>query len=139
MTFLASSGRRALLVLYASLTACSAKQTAHPLDTAILFPLPEPAADAAALRVDSAGEKGVLLPKYASDELPALSSKRNADLLPLLRVVALNIDPCFPSGVFGKTDGDGTSLCRKQIRLIAQPVHEYLPAGAHRDCSCVMS
>jgi hypothetical protein len=109
-------------------TSCSsdkgpASSMIHPLDTAILFPLPANGARDTLLRFDSAGSLGVLLPGYASSQLPALSSRRNADLWPTLRLVGANIDPCFPSGVDGQVDEQGTSLCRKQIRLIFQPVH----------------
>lgn len=96
--------------------------SAHPLDTAILFPLPETAAVDALLRTDAAGARGALLPQYAVDSLPALGSGKNSELVPLLRVVSANIDPCFPSGVDGKVDDKGGSLCRKQIRLVFEPV-----------------
>lgn len=105
----------------------------HPLDTAILFPLPARAPQDALLRYDSAGSLGALLPSYASSQLPALSAGRNADLWPTLRVVAANIDPCFPSGIDGKVDERGGSLCRKQLRLILQPVREDGSGGLTTD------
>ncbi len=98
--------------------------TVHPLDTAILFPLPETAAQDGLLRAGSAGAKGALIPAYAWEALPALAAGKNADILPLLRLVSANVDPCFPSGVEGKVDDNGGSLCRSQLRLIFQPVHD---------------
>ena len=104
--------------------AAAAALTIHPLDTAILFPLPATAADDALLHADAKGARGVLVPDYAWSSLPALASEKNADLLPRLRLVAANVDPCFPSGVDGKVDDQGGSLCRKQVRLIFQPVRD---------------
>lgn len=98
--------------------------SAHPLDTAILFPLPETAAADTLLRANASGAKGELIPSYAVDALPALTAGKNSELVPLLRVVSANIDPCFPSGVDGKVDDKGASLCRKQIRLVFEPVHD---------------
>jgi hypothetical protein len=98
--------------------------SAHPLDTAILFPLPETAAADSLLRADASGAMGQLLPSYAVDALPALTAGKNSELVPLVRVVSANIDPCFPSGVEGKVDDKGGSLCRKQIRLIFEPVRD---------------
>jgi hypothetical protein len=95
---------------------------AHPLDTAILWPLPETRAADALLRADASGKKGALVPAYAWNTLPALSAEKNATLYPKLRLVSANIDPCFPSGVEGKVDDKGVSQCRKQLRLIFQPV-----------------
>jgi hypothetical protein len=88
----------------------------HPLDTAILFPLPEVAAADSLLRASTSGAKGELLPSYAVNALPALTARKNSEVVPLLRVVSANIDPCFPSGVEGKVDDAGVSQCRKQIR-----------------------
>lgn len=104
--------------------AVSGPLTIHPLDTAILFPLPTTAAKDALLRAEASGARGVLVPDYAWASLPALGAEKNADLLPRLRLVAANIDPCFPSGVDGKLDEQGASLCRKQVRLIFQPVRD---------------
>ena len=102
----------------------TAPLTIHPLDTAILFPLPATAGQDALLRAEASGARGVLVPGYAWDSLPALGAEKNADLRPRLRLVAANIDPCFPSGVDGKVDDQGGSLCRKQVRLIFQPVRD---------------
>lgn len=96
----------------------------HPLDTAILFPLPETAATDTLLRASASGAKGELFPSYAVDALPALTGAKNSEVVPLLRVVSANIDPCFPSGVDGKVDDKGVSQCRKQLRLVFQPVHD---------------
>jgi hypothetical protein len=119
----------ASMPLSLALTGCSEDSDStsgsiHPLDTAILFPLPETAAQDRLLRFDAAGEQGRLLPSYATGQLPALNSGRNVELWPLLRVVAANVDPCFPSGVEGKVDEQGVSQCRKQLRLIFQPVRD---------------
>jgi hypothetical protein len=96
----------------------------HPLDTALLFPLPSQASEDRLLRANDAGALGELLPAYAFGTLPALGAGKNADLLPRLRVVSANVDPCFPSGVEGKVDAQGASQCRHQLRLIFQPVRE---------------
>ena len=119
----------AALSLLLAQTSCSTDSssksaTIHPLDTAILFPLPDTAEQDQLLRFDSAGSLGRLLPGYATSQLPALDAGRNVELWPRLRVVAANVDPCFPSGVEGKVDEQGTSQCRKQLRLIFQPVRD---------------
>ncbi|MDX2091416.1 MAG: hypothetical protein SFX73_26385 [Kofleriaceae bacterium] len=96
----------------------------HPLDTAILFPLPERMESDHLLRTDDAGAHGALLPDHAVAQLPALGSTRNAELVPRLRLVAANVDPCFPSGKEGAVDAQGASLCRPQLRYIFQPLVE---------------
>jgi hypothetical protein len=98
--------------------------TAHPLDTAILFPLPETAEEDSLLHGDASGEKGVLIPDYVWSSIPALTAEKNADIFPKLRLVSANVDPCFPSGKDGEVDDKGVSQCRKQLRLIFQPVHD---------------
>ena len=73
------------VLLFACAGADAPPLTIHPLDTAILFPLPEDAAHDGLLRSDSRGALGELLPAYSTRELPALRPSRNADLWPALR------------------------------------------------------
>lgn len=89
-----------------------------PSDTAILWPLPASLASSSLLRADAAGVGGALLPLYAYDVLPALSNGGNRALYPQLRVVAANLDPCFPDPSVAE------ERCRHQIRLVLQPLRE---------------
>lgn len=82
-------------------------------DVSILFPLPAKGELGSWLGADSTGRHGVLLPEWLASELPV--GEARADL----RVVAMRIDPCFPSLV-----GAPKASCRFQLRLTLQPLTE---------------
>lgn len=82
-------------------------------DVAWLFPLPLVANDLLAL--DSAGPRGALLPRALYDGLPAMLPGGDAGVHDDFRVISARVDPCFP------TDAQNPE-CRKQLRLVAQPV-----------------
>lgn len=90
-------------------------------DVSILFPL-DPA-DAGLYRASDKGAEGELLPLSALQTIGPITLKPGpgiglelpvdvAETYPLLRVVAMRIDPCFPGA-------DKTS-CRTQVRFVMQ-------------------
>ena len=94
-------------------------------DVSFLMPLPGAAERDALLAMASAGDQGALLPKVYFDQLPELLQGVSKDLVySQLRVVSVRVDPCFP----GATP-PAAPLCRKQVRLVAQPVVLEADAG----------
>lgn len=96
-----------------------------PSDVSMLFPLPARLSAATALRLDSAGARGPLLPRARFDSIdvfrgnsgqadPALAYER-------FRIVGVRFDPCFPSLQALRT---APATCRRQIRLVAQPLDD---------------
>lgn len=91
-------------------------------DVTILWPLPDgPSADPL-LRVDAIGRGGALVPAAVLAMVPPLDRGAPNDAASL-RVVAMRLDPCFPG-----IDLTGPIACRRQIRLVAQPLR--VPPGA---------
>lgn len=85
-------------------------------DVSWLYPLPYQASDL--LSLDSAGPRGALLPRALYDGLPELfPDGGDNNLHDAFRVIGARVDPCFP------TDAQNSG-CRKQIRLVAQPLVE---------------
>lgn len=82
-------------------------------DVSWLFPLP--VTSNALLSLDSSGPRGALLPRALYDGLPAMLPDGDAGVYGDFRVIGARVDPCFP------TDAQGSG-CRKQLRLVAQPV-----------------
>ncbi len=88
-------------------------------DVSILFPLREPAE---LLRPETDGAFGPLLPRALYQKVGKLNSFEDpAVTFEKLRVVAIRLDPCFPSGKAFRG-------CRSQIRMVWQPI-EKSPAG----------
>lgn len=85
-------------------------------DVSILLPLPKAGQQDLLLGPNSSGRYGPLLPEEVYRNLPRLivgSDRR--EVLGILRVVALRIDPCF-------RERNGPTACRPQIRMVWQPV-----------------
>jgi hypothetical protein len=89
-------------------------------DVSVLFPLPSTIDEPAALGLATAGNGGPLLaadrfaaiPVFADNPLPERAYDR-------WRIVSARIDPCFPDlGLLVTNPG----ACRRQLRLIAQPL-----------------
>jgi hypothetical protein len=90
-------------------------------DVSFLYPLPSWEARDDLLRLSSAGDQGALLTRSTYDGPPALavftpSGPSNADVYEDSRVVGVRVDPCFAAGE------SAASGCKKQIRLIVQPI-----------------
>lgn len=94
-------------------------------DVSFLFPLPQWSERDALLSMSSAGAQGALFPKAMFDQLPELiQSVPTATIYGALRVVSVRVDPCFP----GSTPPEA-KVCRKQVRLVAQPLVLEADAG----------
>lgn len=118
--------RLAYLAVALSLAACTEDPTDPPADAvglndvSVLFPLPATPDDAAQLTLASAGKGGPLLtearfaaiPVFADNPLPERAYDR-------WRIVGARIDPCFPD--LGALVAN-PSACRRQLRLVAQPL-----------------
>jgi hypothetical protein len=98
-------------------------------DVSVLLPLAAPTSPTL-LRLDAAGRGGALLPKASYDAIPlfrAGTSFGAALAFDTFRIVAARIDPCFPDPAVARTT---PSLCRTQLRLVAQPIVQGpLPGG----------
>jgi hypothetical protein len=96
-------------------------------DVSFLYPLPQFPARDGLLAMTSSGDQGSLLPSMLFAQLPTLfEGVDNPTLYNALRVVSLRVDPCFP----GSTP-PAPPVCRKQIRMVAQPlVQEGADGGA---------
>jgi hypothetical protein len=95
-------------------------------DVSFLFPLPVSSSDAEQLlSMQTMGDHGQLFSRAFYDQLPLqlLPDVTKANAYPLLRVVAVRVDPCFPGGA------PPAPACLKQIRLVAQPVIADVDAG----------
>lgn len=100
-------------------------------DVTFLFPLPSSfAARENLLAMNSEGRGGALLPAAVHASIPGPLGDIAGDPIDATveeaRVVAARIDPCFP--------GPG-STCRKQLRLVAQPIREEGSAAMAIDAS----
>lgn len=90
-------------------------------DVSILLPLPSSAAEIdALLPVSAAGVGGPLLPEAHFDAITVFADNPQENrAYDQWRIVAARIDPCFPTLALLDTD---PAACRRQLRLIAQPV-----------------
>lgn len=104
----------------ASLTKAESDAPAFDLnDVSILVPLPQTAEELTqSLHINASGAQGELLPQEFFDlidvhvnELPAGITLESA-----MTIVAMRIDPCFPSLSVAPAN------CRRQLRLVLQPV-----------------
>ncbi len=87
-------------------------------DVSILLPLPKKESEISLLlEAGESGAKGRLIPQIAVGALPQVVVKKtNEEVIEnLMRVVSVRIDPCAKDGV-------NSPICKKQIRLIWQPV-----------------
>jgi hypothetical protein len=83
-------------------------------DVSFLFPLPPSASENLLLPVTASGARGVLLPERVRTDLPPSLILSGTPVPPSSAfVVAARVDPCFRVG---------EGPCRKQIRLVAQPL-----------------
>jgi hypothetical protein len=85
------------------------------MDVSFLFPLPSALGERTSLiAADESGPLGELLPQDIYLALPLVDAAlTNLKSYPLLRVISIRLDPCFP--------GLGEP-CQHQIRLVMQPV-----------------
>ena len=88
-------------------------------DLTILLPLPTVDDYSSLLSPQSHGDKGTLLPKEVYSRLPRLLPDEETSSLykNMLRVIAIRLDPCF-------AEGSGPVRCKRQIRLVWQPLFE---------------
>lgn len=92
-------------------------------DVSFLFPLPSWEARDDLMAANTSGPRGELFPRAMYDAIAAktqplapTSLGGPSELYPTLRAVSARIDPCFPA------DARAVPGCRKQIRLVLQPV-----------------
>lgn len=94
--------------------ACKVSSTRYDLnDVSFLFPLPETIDGGELLDLSTPRAKGPLLPPSLVAMLPEPTKLVNSSLADL-KVVAVRVDPCFPT-----RSGSG---CIPQVRLVAQPL-----------------
>ncbi|WP_413568271.1 hypothetical protein ACLWBD_11560 [Bdellovibrio sp. HCB117] len=89
-------------------------------DLTILLPLPQESEMSLVLKPEDKGAQGALLSKKTYQEIVQLVPEVPNHIIwkQALQVVGVRIDPCF-------TEGEGPLPCRRQIRLVWQPVfHE---------------
>lgn len=105
-------------------------------DVSTLFPLPATLASSSLLALDAEGAGGPLLSQAQFDDLAAFdptSGPVDAELAyARFRVVAMRIDPCFPT--LSHLDTDPAS-CRRQIRLVAQALYDGASGVRARDAA----
>lgn len=82
-----------------------------------LFPLPEAGEQTKLVSVVDAGGKGTLLPARVVSALPSGFVAFSTTEVSAARVVSARVDPCFVATAT-------PSPCRKQIRLVAQPIDD---------------
>ncbi len=95
-----------------------AKDLWKATDVSILLPLPKSLSDLNnLLSPNSIGLGGLLIPKPMAAQLPSLVlNKLNTKVFAdELKVIGIRMDPCFQEGFT-------TTMCRRQIRLVWQPV-----------------
>lgn len=83
----------------------------------VLFPLPTAPSLEGLLALDAAGRGGPLLPRALFDAIPVFDGGRGG-AYETWRIIGARIDPCFPTHALLTTN---PSMCRRQLRLIAQP------------------
>ncbi|MBS1972030.1 MAG: hypothetical protein JSU04_17100 [Bdellovibrionales bacterium] len=87
-------------------------------DISILLPLPEASQYQQLISpAEGTGPQGILIPTTVFKALPQLIPEfpNSVTYRDQLKLVAIRLDPCF-------TEGEGPQNCRKQIRLVWQPV-----------------
>lgn len=99
-------------------------------DLTILVPLPNEKEMSLMLSPESKGTQGALLSKKTYQEIVQLVPEVPNQITwrDSLKVVGIRIDPCF-------TEGEGPLECRRQIRLIWQPVFHADNAADTRDAA----
>lgn len=89
-------------------------------DVSILFPLPTRVSSPHTLRLSSPGNGGPLLSRADFDRIPVFAEDPQPELeYEDFHVVGARVDPCFPD--LAALTNDPAS-CRRQIRLVAQPL-----------------
>lgn len=91
----------------------------------VLFPH-EPETETGLLRLDSAANGGPLLSTDMFNAAPEINRGDGGRAYAKWRVVAARIDPCFPTLAFLQSN---PSACRRQLRLVAQPVMDQSQGG----------
>ncbi|MBC7398081.1 MAG: hypothetical protein H7333_11615, partial [Bdellovibrionales bacterium] len=117
----------AFLVSFSSLKAHASRFGLN--DVTILLPLPPIGQIAELIAPAAMGSRGVLLAKDIYFRFPALDSSFDAQTLydRDFKVIGIRIDPCFAEG--------SSTTCRKQIRLVWQPVQEVVGATVTLDAA----
>lgn len=92
-------------------------QAVSPNDISILVPLPEVSKLPLLISPEEGGRQGPLIPVNTFKALPQLVPEYDNSLTyhDQLKVLGIRIDPCF-------VEGSGPLSCRRQIRLVWQPV-----------------
>ncbi|MBK9072262.1 MAG: hypothetical protein IPL79_14875 [Myxococcales bacterium] len=122
-----------LLVLLTSTLGCGDEDDGTPTtpvptnpaialaDVSVLLPLPSSRDDESWLRLDATAKGGVLLPtEHLATAIADFQIGASDELAyEHWRIVAARLDPCFPDGALLQTN---PAACRRQIRLVAQPV-----------------
>ncbi|MBK9072387.1 MAG: hypothetical protein IPL79_15510 [Myxococcales bacterium] len=95
-------------------------------DVSVLFPMPPTATDLNVLRLSDQGVGGPLLPQAWFDEISVFADEpQQNQTYASWAIVGMRLDPCFPDLKLLATD---PARCRRQVRLIAQPIAEDLGA-----------
>lgn len=99
-------------------------------DLTVLLPLPEPSEMNLLLSPEEGLLQGPLLSKTTFDELPQLVPEFENDVTwsTSLKVIGIRLDPCF-------TEGTGPVPCRRQLRLVWQPVFSAGDTVSTRDAA----
>lgn len=105
------------LVALTSTFSPSARAGWEANDVSILLPLPPAKEISKLLGPEAKGSRGPLLPRETFDLFPDLVRfvDREQIFTQDLRVVSIRLDPCF-------FEGTGPLKCRRQVRLVWQPV-----------------
>lgn len=109
--------KKIILILISCLSFADFSQAISPNDVSVLLPLPTPVDFASLLKPEDRGPVGALLYLPAYKKMNELVPEHENDVVwkDQLRVIGLRIDPCFVEGV-------GPTPCRRQVRLVWQPV-----------------
>jgi hypothetical protein len=100
-------------------------------DVSVLLPLPKDvSARAKLISTQDAGAMGPMVDSQVLSQLPQLVASLDRDEVytSFLRVVAIRFDPCF-------TEGVGPVSCRRQVRIVWQPLIEQNGAITSVDAS----
>lgn len=86
-------------------------------DLSILLPLPEADQIFSLLSPSEKGDQGVMIPAMSFRALPQLvpESSNAVTYRDQVKLIGVRIDPCF-------SEGTGPQACRRQIRMVWQPV-----------------